>query len=190
MKHANGELLLRNSLNGTQAEENLTWREALILLGLGAGAVILHAILRWSLKLPGHHGLEWMALLIIARSTSQHRWAASLSSAGASVLSVLPVWGFGDPFIWLIYFLPGLMIDVGFNLKPRWQDKAWFLASLGGLAHATKPLVRLLISLVSGWPYGSLLYGLAYPLATHIVFGFLGGALGAGIIMFSRRCHC
>lgn len=53
--------------------------------------------------------------------------------------------------------------------------------------HATKPLVRLVISILSGWPYGSLLYGVAYPLATHVLFGILGGLLGATLVLGTRR---
>jgi hypothetical protein len=157
------------------------------LLGLGIAAVVLQAVLRWPLKLPGHHGLEWMALLMIGRSTSRYRWAAGLSSVGAATCSVLPLWGSDDPLIWLSYLLPGLLIDVGFRLGQSWQANIWFLACLGGLAHATKPLIRLVVNLISGWPYGSLLGGVAYPLATHILFGFVGGLLGAGVMLLSRR---
>lgn len=187
MSHASGAWSLKRSLSGTELTRGLTWVEALLLLGLGAGAVLLHAAFRCPLHLPGHHGLEWMALLILARSASSYRWSASLSSLSASALSVLPLWGFGDPFTWLIYFLPGLVIDGSFHLGWRWRENLWFLAALGGLAHATKPLARVVISTISGWPYGSLLYGLAYPLGTHLLFGFLGGLLGAGLVMAARK---
>ena len=165
----------------------LAWREALWLIGLGVGAVVLHATFRWPLRLPGHHGLLWMALLMVGRSLSRYRWASTVSSLGAAGAAFMPFWGFGDPFIGLIYFLPGPVIDGVFNLGRPWQEKAWFLATLAGLAHATKPLARLIISLLTGWPYGSLLFGLAYPLATHIVFGLLGGLAGAGLVWGLRR---
>lgn len=183
MADVSGELLSRRPLSGIRTKAELTWQEALLLLGLGAGAIFLHATFRWPLQLPGHHGLEWMALLVVGRSFSRYRWAASISSLGAAVSSIMPAWGFSDPFIWLVYLLPGLVMDIGYNLGRYWHGKAWFLAGLGGLALATKPLIRILISTVAGWPYGSLLYGLMYPLATHILFGFLGGLVGAGLYL-------
>jgi len=196
MKIIPGALRLKrwsNSINQAAGVTQLTWQEALLLIALGSSAVVLHAIFRWPLRLPGHHGLEWMALLIIGRSLSQYRWASTVSSISAAGIAMIPVWGFGDPFIAIIYFLPGLVIDGGFNLGSRWQKKVagatgiWFLAALAALAHATKPLARVMISLISGWPYGSLLYGVAYPLVTHLVFGLLGGLAGALLVRSLRE---
>jgi hypothetical protein len=167
--------------------EILPWQETLTLVGLGALAVVLNATLDAPLRLPGHTGLWWMALLVIGRSTSKQRWAASVSSLGAACLSVVPLWGFGDPFVWLIYLLPGPILDLTYGLGRPLQRHAWFLVLLAGLAHASKPLVRVLISTVSGWPYGSLMFGLVYPLGYHIGFGLLGGLLGAGAVWAIRR---
>lgn len=187
MPQASGAWSLKRSSSSIEVRKGLAWSELLLLVGLGAGAVALHAAFRWPLRLPGHHGLEWMALLLLGRCASSYRWAASVSSVSAAAFSALPVWGFDDPFIWLIYTLPGLVIDGGFGVARGWQQKIWFLAILGGGAHATKPLVRLVISILSGWPYGSLLYGVAYPLATHVLFGVLGGLLGATLVLGTRR---
>lgn len=158
---------------------SLSLREALVLLGVGASAVVLHQILRMPLGLPGRHGVEWMALLIMARSRSRFKYAGSLSSIGASAAALLPFWAFDDPYIWLIYLVPGLLMDLIFNLKPDWRVKIGALIAVGGLAHATKPLIRWIIALATGWPYGSLLYGVLYPTATHILFGMVGGFIGA-----------
>ena len=187
MTTANGALLERKSSSSIQISERLTWQEALLLVGLGAAVVAIHAAFRWDLKLPGYHGVEWMALLIIGRATSRYRWAGTISSIGAGGLALLPVWGFGDPFAWLIYFLPGPAMDVLYMLGLRWQNNIWFLSLVGGLALATKPLARVGISLVTGWPYGSLFYGVAYPLATHILFGLMGAFLGGGLVFVLRR---
>lgn len=161
--------------------------EILLLLGTGALAVVLHQSLRLPLGLPSRHGIEWMALLVLARASSRQRGAGSLASVGAAATSLLPVWGFDDPYVWLTYLLPGLVMDAAFTLLPRLEGKLWFLVLLGGLAHATKPLARWVISLANGWAYGSLLFGLAYPLATHILFGAVGGLLGALIVLGGHR---
>ena len=57
----------KKSLSGLRSKTNLSAVEALLMLGLGAAAVVLHQTLRAPLNLPGRHGLEWMALLVIGR---------------------------------------------------------------------------------------------------------------------------
>jgi hypothetical protein len=100
---------------------------------------------------------------------------------------MMPWWGFGDPFRWLTYFLAGATLDLLYLALWRWHDKAWLVALLGGLAHMTKPLMRVAISTVTGWPYGSLLWGVAYPAATHFVFGVFGALLGLGLMFMLHR---
>jgi hypothetical protein len=80
-----------------------------------------------------------------------------------------------------------LVIDAGYNLVKRWQGSVLFLAVIAGLAHMTKPLIRFGISLINGWPYGSLLYGVGYPTMTHIAFGLVGGFFGAGLVYYTRK---
>lgn len=183
-----GTVSQKNWLSNFLSKANLTVVEALAMVGLGALAVVLHQTLRAPLDLPGRHGVEWMALLVIGRSFGRSRYAGSLASIGAAVTAVLPIWaGFDDPFIWLIYLLPGPIMDFAFARFSRWQGNLAFLAVLGGLAHATKPLVRWVISLISGFPYGSLLWGVGYPLAMHTLFGAAGGLLGGLVVWGFRR---
>ena len=182
-----GEYFQKRSSSDIDTGESLTWPMALFLVLLGVGSVVLPAVLRLPLKLPGHHGLEWMALLMIGRTVSRYRWAASVSSAGAGMTALLPVWGSDDPVFWLTYLLPGLVIDAGMPLVRRWGSPLWSLAVLAGLAHGTKPLLRLAVGALFGWPYGSLVGGVLYPLVLHILFGAIGGLLGAGIGLLSTR---
>ena len=166
----------------------LTWRAALWLLGLGVASVLLHAATRDLIDIaPGYQGIGWIALLLVGRTTSRTRWAGVTTAVGAGATAMLPVWGFGDPFRWLMPLLAGAALDLGFWALYRWHDSLWLLAVLGGLAHMTKPLSRVVISEFTGWPYGSLLWGVAYPSATHFLFGALGAAIGAGLILVVRR---
>jgi hypothetical protein len=166
----------------------LTWWEALLLLGSGALAVVLHQSFRLALGLPGYHGIEWMALLIMGRSFSRFRGAGTLSSLGAAGVSMLPIWGaMDDPFIWLIYLLPGPVMDLAFRYLPCYANKLWFLMILGGLAHTTKPVARLVITILSGWLFGSFRYGVVYPIASHLLYGMIGGLLGALLVLGIHR---
>jgi hypothetical protein len=167
--------------------ESLTWPMALFLVLLGVGAVALPTMLRLPLKLPGHQGLVWMALLMSGRTVSRYRWAASISGVGAGLTALLPLWGSDDPIFWLTYLVPSLVIDAGLPLAQRWRMQPWSLAVLAGLAHGTKPLLRLVFGALAGWPYGSLLGGVLYPLTLHILFGAIGGLIGIGAGVLSTR---
>jgi hypothetical protein len=157
--------------------------EALLLLGSGVLAVVLHRIFDSSPGLPGHHGIEWMALLIMGRSFSRFRGAGSLAGIGASLATAVPFLHTSNPFTWLFYLLPGPIMDLAFRYLPRYADKLWFLMALGGLAHVTKPLGQLIINLIFGWPFGSFRFGVVYPVASHLLYGVIGGLLGALLVL-------
>jgi len=152
------------------------------LIGGGVTAVVLHRAFDLSLGLPGHHGIEWMALMIIGRASSRFRGAGTLTSIGASFASVLPFLHGTNPFTWLFYLLPGPMMDVAFRYLPRYANKLWFMVLLGGFAHVTKPIAQLTLNLLIGWPVGSFRFGVVYPFASHLLFGMIGGLLGALVV--------
>src|SRR5512138_3895870 len=130
-------------MNGTYSQKTvskayptewmLTWWEALLLIGSGVTAVVLHRAFDGSLGLPGHHGIEWMALLIIGRMSSRFRGAGTLTSVGASFASTLPFLQGGNPYAWIFYLLPGFVVDTAFRYLPRFANQFWFLVLLGGL---------------------------------------------------------
>jgi hypothetical protein len=78
-------------------------------------------------------------------------------------------------------------MDFAFRYLPRYADQIWFLILLGGLAHATKPIGQLTVNLITGWPFGSFRYGVLYPFAGHLLFGMIGGLLGALIVLGIQR---
>ena len=58
---------------------------ALFLVSLGVAIVLLEQAFRWPLQLPGHHGLEAMALLVLGRLCCTNPWSATLVGASAAV---------------------------------------------------------------------------------------------------------
>ena len=165
----------------------LKWWEALLLFGGGVLAVVLHRAYNLSLGLPGHHGIEWMALMIIGRASSRFRGAGSITSLGASLTSILPTLNSDNPYTWLFYLLPGPVMDLAYRYLPRYANKLWFLILLGGFAHATKPIGQFVVNLTTGWPFGSFRFGVVYPFASHLLFGMVGGLLGALIVLGVQR---
>ena len=183
----NGTSSLKTASKAFPTEWSLTWIEALLLIGGGVMAVILHRALDMSLGLPGHHGIEWMAIMILGRASSKFRGAGTLTSIGASFASVLPFLHGDNPMTWIYYLLPGPVMDLAFRYLPRYANKLWFMVLLGGLAHMTKPIGQLTANLITGWPIGSFRFGIVYPFASHLFFGMIGGLLGAMVVLGISR---
>lgn len=160
--------------------------ETLFLVLLGVIGVTMHAYLRLPLKIPGHNGLVWIALLMVGRLVSHRRWAASISSASAAAISLLPIMGFKGPLDSITFLIPGIVIDLGYWVSPRLFVSILALALLGAAAHVTKPITKLLVSLGSGFPYPSLLTGVVYPVSLHAVFGAAGAILAAIAVKLAR----
>jgi hypothetical protein len=78
-------------------------------------------------------------------------------------------------------------MDLAFRYFPHYAKNLWFLILLGGLAHVTKPIGQLTMNLIAGWPFGSFRYGVLYPFASHLLFGMIGGLLGALIVLGIQR---
>jgi hypothetical protein len=182
----NGTSSLKKISKSFPTEWSLTWIEALLLIGGGVMAVILHRTTDLSLGLPGHHGIEWMAIMILGRASSRFRGAGTLTSIGASFASALPFLHGDNPLTWIYYLLPGPVMDLAFRYLPRYANKLWFMVLLGGFAHVTKPIGQLTVNLITGWPIGSFRFGVVYPFASHILYGMVGGLLGA-LILFGIR---
>jgi hypothetical protein len=159
----------------------LTAGRAAFLVSLGIGIVLLEQAFRWPLQLPGHHGLEGMALLAMGRLTSTSRWSATVVAGSAAVAA--PFLGADHGVLMpLFYLLPGLIVDLGYRLRPQWARQALlFLPLLAAVAFASKPLLRILAHEAFGMQFGSLRAGPLYPVLTHLMFGFLG-ALAAVLI--------
>jgi hypothetical protein len=159
----------------------LTAGRAAFLVSLGVAIVLLEQAFRWPLQLPGHHGLEAMALLVFGRLSCTNPWSATLVGASAAVAA--PFAGADHGVLMpLFYVLPGIVLDAGYRLWPRLVSQALlFLPLVAAVAFASKPVVRVVANQLFGMPFGSLRAGPVYPILTHLMFGFLG-ALAAVLV--------
>jgi hypothetical protein len=105
------------------------------------------------------------------------------------MISTMPVWGFSQPLVPLFYLLPGVVIDIGYRRAPFLRQSLLWLGVIAAIAHASKPMARYFIGSWTDLQFGSLLGGLAFPLSTHLMFGFAGGLAGAAAwrLMHKRR---
>ncbi|WP_405229762.1 hypothetical protein [Lentisalinibacter sediminis] len=151
----------------------LTRTHLMLLLGLGAAIVLLREVFRIPLGLPGHHGVEAMALLATARFCTDHRWGATIAAMGAALTAGAIGAGHGGLFP-ALYLLPGLVIDTGAMLVPGWRRRLLWIPLFAALGHATKPVVKWFALGGTDVHMGSMVNGLPYPLTTHLLFGFTG----------------
>lgn len=156
-------------LSGGLSAGRLLW-----LLSLGVGIAALEQAFRWPLQMPGHHGIEAMALLMLGRLSCTSPWSATVAAAGAAVAA--PALGAEHGVLMpLFYLLPGALLDLGYRLRPRPGGFALYLPLVAALAWAAKPLLRVLANATLGMQFGSLRAGPVYPILTHLMFGFVGG---------------
>ena len=156
-----------------------------VLFSLGIIAAFLHQHLRMGLDIPGHHGLEWMTLLLFGRMQSRHRWAALVIAGGAATTYMLqttymPLAHSFKPAV--IYLLNGVCLDVMF----RWPHGNLPLVLkgmiLGGISYMVKPVVLIPIAILFEMSFGSFSkYGYLYPVLTHFMFGSIGAIAGISL---------
>jgi len=163
-----------------EPESELSGARLLLLLGLGAGIVALGQLFRLNLGLPGHHGLEAMALLATARLSTNYRWAATIAAISAAATAAAVGAGHGG-LVPVLYMLPGIAIDLGAILVPRWRQSLLWLPLFAAVGHATKPVVKWIAMQGTSAHLGSMTHGLPYPVTTHLIFGFTG-ALAATLV--------
>jgi hypothetical protein len=162
--------------------------EVLILALLGAAAVFLRARLRIPLNMPGHHGLEVMALLMIARNYSSIPFAGSIATLTGGLLMFIPFLGYTNPFLPLAYFLMGALIDIIYSWFRNFRHARFFFILTGGLAYMILPLTRLVFHFTGLYPYKAIIKaGIPYTLLSHFLFGIAGAALGAALIYSARK---
>jgi len=160
----------------------------LLLLGTFAALIVAaNVALRFPIKMPGHSGVVWMALLVVSRSIVPKAGAAS--TAGALCGLIAAFLGVGDkgPLDTLLsYSAAGVGVDVIIGLAGgRHQPLACAIA--GAVGNLTKFGVKVLLELWIGIPTGFVVLGRLYPAATHVFFGLAGGVLGFLVVNALRR---
>ncbi len=160
----------------------------LLLLGmLAALIVVANVALRFPIRMPGHSGIVWMALLVIARAIVPKHGASSFAAALSGVLAALM--GVGDKGAvntLLSYAAAGIGVDVVYALG-RAAERPAVCAAAGAVGNLAKLGVKVLLELWIGIPTGFVLLGRLYPFVTYAVFGIAGGYLGFLVLRALRR---
>jgi len=160
----------------------------LILLALFAALIVVAKIaLRLPLQMPGHSGIFWMAIVIVATGVVPKRGAASLVGLTSGIMAAfLGLGDFGALDTLLSYTAVGVATDLGLLLL-RNPENLVVATLAGALGHVGKFLVKWAIAGIAGAPAGFVALGLARSLVGYIIFGALGGLLGALTLAALRK---
>ncbi len=160
----------------------------LILLALFAALIVVAKIaLKLPLKLPGHSGVFWMAIIVVAAGVVPRRGAASLVGLTSGLLAaILGLGDFGALETFVSYLSVGLGTELALMLLGG-ADRALSGAVVGALGHVAKFVVKWATGALLGAPAGFVALGLARSLASYVIFGALGGLLGALTLAALRR---
>ena len=158
----------------------------LLLLAVFAALVVAgNVALRLPVKMPGHSGVVWMALLVTARRVvSKPGSAATVGLLSGLLAAFVGVGDKGGLDTLLSYGAAGVGVDVISGFAPTGA----LTCALAGLAgNLAKLGVKVLLELWIGIPTGFLVLGRTYPALTHAVFVLAGGYLGALVLAALRR---
>jgi ABC-type thiamin/hydroxymethylpyrimidine transport system permease subunit len=161
--------------------------ELVLLAMLAALIVASHVGLKLPLKLPGHSGIVWMALLVVARQIVPKPGAAV--TAGVLSGAVAMFLGVGDKGALdtlLSYAAAGVGVDAVATLTGGGAG-LWASALAGLAGNLSKLAVKIALEVWIGIPTGFVLIGRLYPAFTHTAFGLAGGVLGGLVVEALRR---
>jgi hypothetical protein len=157
-------------------------------MAFGFLLTFLRARLRIPLHMPGHHGMEVMFLIMIARFYSRLPFSSSITTISAASCMLIPGLGYTDPFLPLIYIYFGLFLDGTFRLFSKQQANIFFVVLISGLAYSFIPLIRFLLVIFAHFPYTSILKGgFAMNFISHFVFGAIGGFLAIASFIIANK---
>jgi hypothetical protein len=162
----------------------------LIMLALFSALVVVAKIaLRFPIQVPGHSGLFWMAIMIVVAGIVPKRGAVSLVGLSSGILAAfLGMGDFGALNTFLSYTMVGVATDLALWLLQNPENLP--VAGLAGaLGHLGKYLVKWVLGVITGAPLGFVALGLLWSLITYVVFGALGGLLGALTLRALRKAR-
>jgi hypothetical protein len=158
---------------------SLSLRDLLLLALVAALCILAKMVLRVPLHVPGHSGVLWVALFVIGRGLVDKRGAGVLLGLITGVLAQFA--GFGDvgPLEWTKWVVAGVILEV-LTLTLPGDLRSFPKAIVTGAAlHLGKLAALLLAGMILQVPFSILFLGLGLSATTHVLFGALGGFLGA-----------
>jgi len=161
----------------------------LMLLALFAALIVVAKIaLRLPLQLPGHSGIFWMAIVIVAAGVVHKPGAASLVGLTSGIIAAfLGLGDFGALDTLVSYTMVGVGTDLALWLLGGNPENLVVATLAGTFGHMAKFLVKWVFGVLTGAPVGFVALGLARAFIGYLIFGALGGLLGGLTLKALRR---
>jgi hypothetical protein len=158
---------------------SLTLRDLLLISLIAALCMLAKQVLRVPISVPGHSGVLWVALYVICRGLVDKRGTGILLGVVAGVLAQFAGFGHQGPFEWTKWVTAGIVLEMLTLVIPGDLRDLSKAAVVGAALHLGKLAALTLAGLVLRIPVALLLLGLGWSATTHVVFGAIGGVLGA-----------
>lgn len=158
---------------------SLTLRDLLLIALVAALCMLGKQLLRMPINIPGHSGVLWVALFIVCRGLVDKRGTGVLLGLIAGMLAQFAGFGHQGPFEWTKWLAAGVVLEVLAIVLPGDLRSLGKAAVIGAALHLGKLAALTLAGLILRVPVALLLLGLGWSATTHVLFGALGGVLGA-----------
>lgn len=158
---------------------SLTLRDLLLIALVAALCMLAKQLLRVPINIPGHSGVLWVALFVICRGLVDKRGAGVLLGLVAGLLAQFAGFGHQGPFEWTKWLAAGVVLEILTVVLPGDLRSFAKAAVVGAALHLGKLAALTLAGLLLRVPVALLLLGLGWSATTHVLFGALGGVIGA-----------
>ena len=171
--------------NGTNTKSVTTWwraltlRDRLVIALISTLIIVSKFYLRLPLHTPGHSGFFWMAFLVVGIGVIKRPGAGTMIGLLTGILATIFLPGQQGVLVGVKYFVPGVVADLLWVAFRGGFDRYAIAIVVGASANAAKLTASYFLGLLLGIPAGYLALGIGIAATTHVVFGALGGLIGA-----------
>jgi len=158
-------------------------RDLVLIALLAAMLVTAKVLVRVPIRVPGHSGALWVAMLIVGAGWLRRPGAASLIGLIAGVLATFTLPGSQGLLVWVKYAAAGVGTDVAVLLVGESRLRSLAIGGVvGAFANLSKLIAQTAVSVLLGVPVAVAVAGLALSALSHVVFGAIGGVAGSFVL--------
>jgi len=158
---------------------SLNLRDLLLIAVVAALCMLSKLVLRIPIHVPGHSGVLWVALFVICRGLVNKRGSGVLLGAVAGLLAQFMAFGDVGPLEWTKWLAAGVVLEVLTLVLPGDLRSFPKAIVVGAALHLGKLAALTLAGVILQVPWALLFLGLGWSATTHVLFGAIGGFLGA-----------
>ena len=157
-------------------------REAIYLGFCAAFIIITRVMLTLHLKIPGHAMFFSMFFLLLGRGSVPRTGAATVVGLIAGILGALLGLGKEGPLVALKFLIPGIMVDLGGAIYPKFASSFVACAIVGAIASTTRFVTFLGVEWLIGMEKELILGHAFVSLILYVIFGGLGSLMVPPVI--------